>query len=176
MNLFTRLSFCLVILLTLAAFSPSENPAGEKVKWYSWEEAVAANKENPKKMMIDIYTGWCHWCKVMDKQTFNEPEIAKYLNENFYPVKLDAEQKEDIVFGEHTFKYQKSGRRGVHSLAYSLLDGSLSYPSIVFMDQDVKRIMISKGFKKPDAFQQELDFVAGEHYKDKSFDQFKTEK
>jgi thioredoxin-related protein len=141
--------------------------AGAKVKWYTWEEAIKANEKEPKKLMIDLYTDWCGWCKRMDKTTFSDPKVAQYLNENFYPIKFNAEQKETIVYQGHEFKFVNQGRRGVHTLAYSLLDGKLSYPSIVFMDEEVKRIMISKGYKGADDFMKELKFTAEEEYKKK---------
>ena len=63
----------------------------EKVQWMSFEEAVAKNKLEPKKIFVDVYTDWCGWCKKMDAGTFNNPVVAKYLNEKYYNVKLDAE-------------------------------------------------------------------------------------
>ena len=86
--------------------------------------------------------------KKMDKETFTDPEIVRYLNENFYPVKFNAEQREPIDFNNKTFEFIKSGRRGVHQLAYALLDGRLGYPAFVTLDESFARIMISPGYKK----------------------------
>ena len=77
---------------------------GKNVKWYTWDEAVEANKKEKKKFFVDIYTDWCGWCKRMDAQTFEEAEVAAYLNKHFYPIKLDAEQKANIEYGGYTFK------------------------------------------------------------------------
>src|SRR6187402_1829141 len=68
------------------------------VKWMSFEEAVEKSKTEKRKIFIDVYTDWCGWCKVMDKNTFTDPNVAKILNEDFYPVKFDAEQRENVVF------------------------------------------------------------------------------
>ncbi|MEL6863152.1 MAG: DUF255 domain-containing protein [Bacteroidota bacterium] len=167
-----KTSFILCVAALACAFTytlPNEEPTAKaKVEWYTWEEAVEANKTNPKKFVVDIYTGWCGWCKVMDKKTFSNAKVAEYMNDNFYAIKLDAEQREDIIFNEHTFKFVKGDRgRGVHTLAYSLLDGKMSYPSIVFLDEQVQRIMISKGFKDSKDFMKDLKFDAEEKYKDK---------
>ena len=75
------------------------------VKWMSFEQAIERSKSEKRKIFIDVYTDWCGWCKVMDKSTFSEARVAKILNEKFYPVKLDAEQREDIVFSGNTFKF-----------------------------------------------------------------------
>ena len=66
------------------------------IQWMTWDEAVAASKESPKKILVDVYTDWCGYCKKMDKGTFTDVDLAKYINENFSAVKLDAEQKDYI--------------------------------------------------------------------------------
>ena len=175
-----QLGFILSCLIALSSFTyvyhngEEANADGKNVKWYTWDEAVKANKQVKKKFFVDIYTDWCGWCKRMDAQTFEQPEVAAYLNKHFYPIKLDAEQKADINYKGHTFKWVNSGRRGVHELAYSLLDGRMSYPSLVFLTEDEERIMISKGFKKMDDFMKELKYIEGEHYKTTSLDSYKT--
>lgn len=150
--------------------------AEKNVKWYTWEEAVEANKKKKKKFFVDIYTDWCGWCKRMDKATFEDPAVAAILNRDFYPIKLDAEQKADIIFNGHTFKWVNAGRKGIHELAYSLLDGKMSYPSLVFLDENVDRIMISKGFKSKADFLPELDYIKDGHYSKVSLDKFKQTK
>ena len=174
-----QISLVLFCAIGLASFTyvnktVEENTVGKNVKWYTWDEAVEANKTEKKKFFVDIYTDWCGWCKRMDAQTFEEPEVAAYLNKHFYPIKLDAEQKEDIIYGGYTFKWVKGGRRGVHELAYSLLDGSMSYPSLVFLTEKEERIMISKGFKKKDDFMKEMKYIEEEHYKNTSLNDYKT--
>jgi len=140
---------------------PTTNTAVE-INWMSWEEALAANKANPRKLVIDVYTDWCGWCKRMDATTFKDPKVAAYIADNFYAVKLDAEQKEDILYDGQTFTYQRQGKRGVHMLAASLLDNRLSYPSVVYLNGDMERIMISPGYKDADKFLQELKYANGE--------------
>ncbi|MEZ4949291.1 MAG: DUF255 domain-containing protein [Saprospiraceae bacterium] len=155
--------------------NPSDTTASvddEKINWMSWSEAVEANEKNPKKIFVDCYTDWCGWCKRMDQTTFTDKAIVEYMNKNFYAVKFDAEQPEDIKWRNTTFQYVNAGRRGVHQLAYSLLDGKLSYPSFVYLNEKFDRISISKGYKTPEALTMELQWVAGEHYKKTSFSEF----
>ena len=128
------------LALSIFAFIPKHQETleqkKEKVKWYSWEEAVEASKIEKRKIFVDVYTDWCGWCKRMDQTTFSDPGIVAYLNENFYPIKLNAEQKEAIRYNGHTFKYVPYGRRGYHELAATLLNGKLAYPTVVFMNED----------------------------------------
>ena len=62
---------------------------------------LSLTEENPKKIFIDVYTDWCGWCKRMDNTTFKDSVMVKFLNDNFYCVKLNAEQKEDIKSSNH---------------------------------------------------------------------------
>lgn len=141
-----------------------ETASAEKITWYTWEEAIELNKKEPRKLFIDLYTDWCGWCKRMDATTFTDPAVIEHMNKNYYPIKFDAEQKEEVVYNGHTFKYIPSGRRGVHELAYSLLDGQLSYPSYVYMTEKVERIYVSKGYKPADQLIKELNYFTSEQY------------
>ncbi len=157
---------------------PSAQPSQEVVelKWYTWEEAMELNKTNPKKIMVDVFTDWCGWCKKMDKATFASPEVAEYLTQNFYPVKLNAEQRGDIQFSGQRFAYVETGNgKGVHTLAYALLDGKMSYPTVVYLNEKYERIMISPGYKEPDGMMLELKFAKEERYMKQSFEAYKSE-
>ena len=150
-----------------------EEVAEGDLKWYTWEEAVAACEKEPRKIFVDVYTDWCGWCKVMDKKTFPIPEVKSYIEANFYPVKLDAEQKEDIVWNGNTFSWRPAGRNGINMLAYSLLEGKTSYPTIVYLNEKFERIMISPGYKTPEQFLPELKFAAEEHYTSKTWEEYR---
>lgn len=141
-----------------------------KVKWITFEEAVEKSKSEKKKIFIDVYTEWCGWCKVMDKNTFTDPEVAKLLNEKFYAVKLDAEQTADILFRGTTFKFIPYGNKGIHQLAAALLNNQMSYPNFVFLDEEFRIIPIYTGsnslpgYRKPEEFHPFLSFIAGDFY------------
>ncbi len=163
-------------ILTFASlmFVLSISNAQKDVNWMSWQDAMEAAEKNPKKLYVDIYTDWCGYCKKMDKTTFKDPAIVKYLNDNFYPVKFNAEQKDNITFNDTEFKYITSGGRGVHELAYALLNGRLGYPAFVVLDEEFARILISPGFKGPDAVMMEMKFATEEKYKTMAWTTFQN--
>ena len=154
----------LISIISLLLLVNTTN-AQENVEWMSWEEAMTAAETSPKKIYIDVYTDWCGYCKKMDKTTFKDPTVVKYLNDNFYPVKFNAEQKGKINFNDTEFGYISGGGRGVHELAYALLNGRLGYPAFVILDEEFARILISPGFKGPDAVMMEMEFAKDEKYK-----------
>lgn len=142
------------------------------INWMSWEEALEASKSDKKKVFVDVFTDWCGWCKKMDASTFVDPEVVAYMNENFHAVKLNAEQVEDIQFGDKTFKFVTNGRKGSHELAIELLNGRLAFPSFVLLNEDFARIRITPGFKQVPQLMSELTYAKDELYKLKTYDDF----
>ena len=127
------LKYCLYAALMLVC-GTSE---AQDIKWMTWEEAVAANGKAPRKIFVDVYTDWCGWCKKMDVSTFKEPAVVAMMNKHFYAVKLNAEQKETIMWQNEEFQWMPGGRGGANRLAYELLEGQFSFPSFVMMDSDI---------------------------------------
>ena len=138
----------------LVADALEVTPAG--LTWYDFENAVKANKKANKKILVDVYTSWCGWCKVMDRQTFTDPDVVDYLNENFVLVKFNAETKDPIDFKGQTYNFKPMGRRGANGLAVQLLNGRLGYPTLVYLDSDFNKIKASPGFKRPEQLLNEL--------------------
>lgn len=145
------------------------------INWITIEEAQRLMGFAPKKVFIDIYTDWCGWCKRMDSSTFSNPEIVKYMNANYYCVKLDAEQKEDIEFSGKTYKFIAEGNKGYNQLPALLLEGQMSFPSYVVFDETGKRADVLKGYKKLGEFDTLMKFYAENHFKDKTIEKFKQE-
>lgn len=141
--------------LTTAAASVKSYD-NSKIEWYTIEEAYEASQAAPKKLFIDMYTDWCGWCKVMDRQTFTDSEVIQHINQNYYPVKFNAEQKEDIVWKGKTYNFLPYGRRGIHGLAHELLQGSASYPSFVILDENLNHFSRLTGFMTPEKLLPEL--------------------
>jgi thioredoxin-related protein len=163
----------LLCLHALSLSAQTEGDSGAHIEWLSWGEAMARMDESPKKIFVDVYTDWCGWCKRMDATTFKDPAVIKVMNEHFYAVKFDAEQKTDIEYDGHTLKFMPNGRRGVHELAYALLDGKLSYPSFVYLAEDRSRLTISPGYKDASMMAIELQYIGGNYWQDQTFEAFR---
>ena len=155
---------CILILLTITLTAVSTS-AQKKIKWLTWEEALQKSEVEQKKFVVDIYTQWCGWCKKMDKSTFMDEFIVDYVNENFYPVKFDAEFKETIIFKGNEYKYVKKGRRGFHELAVELTKGKLSFPTIVFLDEELEVLQPIPGFQDNERFELIVTYFSGDHFK-----------
>ncbi len=173
--------FLIALIFTLVIAKAQENHFAGPVKWMTFEEAVEKSKSENRKIFIDVYTSWCGWCKVMDKNTFTDPEIAKMLNEKFYPVKLDAEQTKDIVFRGTTFKFIASGSNGYHQLAAALLNNQMSYPNFVFLDEEFRIIPLIQGsnslpgYRKPQEFHLFLSYVGNNFYQKVNIQDYQKE-
>lgn len=146
-----------------------------EVKWYTFEEAVELQKQNPKKIFIDVYTKWCGPCKKLSKYTFKDPVIVDLLNNYFYPVRFDAEGYDTVKFNNVTFVNDSSilTRSGsVHPFAYSITDGKLMYPTMIFLNQDIKRIGMVQSFLEPDDMEAYLKYYSEDKYKSLDFSKF----
>jgi thioredoxin-related protein len=154
------------VFLTVLFAALSFNAIGQtKVHWVTWEEAEILCKDQPRKIVVDVYTDWCGWCKKMDSSTFQNEEVVSYLNENYYAIKFNAEQKEDIRVGDKVYKFIKSGRHGYHELAAEITFGKLSYPTIVFLDEKLDVIQPIAGYKDAEMFEMIMTYFGGDHHK-----------
>ncbi|MGF1532770.1 MAG: thioredoxin family protein [Bernardetiaceae bacterium] len=159
--------------LLLSAFVMEKPaPAPESVQWLTIEEALEKHQKEPRKIFIDVYTDWCGWCKKMDQATFSHPQIASYLNEKYYAVKFNAEQRENLVFLGNTFKYVEQGRRGYHEFAAALLQNKLSYPTVAFLDENLQLIQPIPGYMEPKQFDPILKYFGESHYRTTSWTDF----
>lgn len=127
-----------------------EDEVPEAIEWYDFETAIDKNEEKRKPIFIDIYTGWCGWCKKMDATTFKDPEVVSYMNEHFYAVKMDAESRDPIAFKDVLYEYKTySGGKGYNELAVNLLGGKMSFPTFVVLSKRQVKVGVISGYKKP---------------------------
>jgi thioredoxin-related protein len=116
----------------------------EAVLWKSMPEAERLARSKDKMVVINISTQWAGWSNLMEKNTYSKKSIIRYLNENFYAVNLNAETNDTIEFNH--LKYTRNSVSPYHTLAYSLLEGNMQFPSTVILDEDVNELLVIPGY------------------------------
>ena len=141
------------ILLLLAVFCAVSVAAQEKIKWMSMDEALAAQAQQPKKIFVDMYTSWCGPCKMLDRNTFSNADVANYINTNFYPVKFNAEGNETVNYNGNVFTnpgYDPAkARRRNSSHQFTRHMGVRAYPTVLFLDEKGNLINRVKSYRTP---------------------------
>jgi thioredoxin-related protein len=166
-----------LLLTSLLALRPAPalEPAAEGIQWLTMEQAYARNQKQPRKLLIDLYTDWCGWCKVMDRETYTNPKVVAYINKNYYPVKFNAEQREPVTLGGQRFEFIAQGKSGVHQLALGLTNNQPSYPTTVFLDEKMQMIQPLPGYLKAKEFHEVITFFGDNHYQKVPFEKYKAE-
>ncbi len=147
--------------LGLTAFN-KVSPSKEGTNWISLAEAEKSFAKEKRPILIDLYTDWCGWCKVMDKKTYAHPKVAAYLSKNFYTVKFDAEGKSPVTFNNKTFRFSQQYR--THELAIALTQGNLSYPTTVIIPGDGSQPQVIPGYLEPKQFEKILKYFGEGKY------------
>lgn len=132
--------------------APQENG----LTWYSFEEGYAKSVSEGKILLVDAYTDWCGWCKVMDRKTYADPAIIAKLNESFICVKLNPE-----LLTVYNFKDKKWG--GSELLQF-LGNGSVSgFPTTIFWMNPASNNerIVQPGFLDANDFSGLLDIAKG---------------
>jgi len=132
-----------IALILLVSLLCSSLSLAEEVKWYAWNEAQVLAEAQDKPIMVFVYASWCHLCKRMDTKVFTNEEVASMLNENFIPVKLDA---------EFTGELQRDGSNYTSmELLAELTDSQFrGIPAYVFVPKKSrKRSKLDAGLKDP---------------------------
>ena len=135
------------------------------VKTQNFEEALKTAKEENKKVIVDVYTDWCGWCKKMDRDAYSDPGIKQLIGDNFILVKLDAESDT---------KFNYNGKLYKSSEIAAMFDVS-GYPTTVFLEPDGKviefmydsyRMNNLPGYYKASDFKKVLEYIRDEKFKD----------
>ncbi len=168
----------LAITSILFTYNAEAQTPANKINWMSFEEAVKLNASAPKKIFIDVYTDWCGWCTKMDQTTFIDTAIVNYMNEHFYAVKFNAEQTTAIEFMGYTFVNPNPNgpRKGTHQLAQALLQGKMSYPSYVFMNDKNQIMTIVPGYVQANEFLPILQYFGSNAFLTTTWEEYSKNK
>ncbi|KAA2244765.1 thioredoxin family protein [Chitinophaga agrisoli] len=135
-----------LLLLLLALFSSF--PAAAQVRYTTFEKLDSAMQTAPRKTFVLIRTSWCAYCNMMEHTTLQNKPVVQLLNNCFYSISLDAEQKREIHFKGKVYAFQPRGNNsGQNQLANVLMKGdAVIYPSIVLLDEHYRIIFRTSGY------------------------------
>jgi len=130
--------------VTTRSLNRSEKPAvGEKkLPWLAFDLAAEQAKRENKHMIVDVYTTWCGWCKVMERQTYGNAAVASYLTENFVLAKVNGESSAELHYKGETMSERAFARKV----------GVTGFPTTYFLKPDADIIGGAPGFIPPDNF------------------------
>lgn len=150
---FRRPIALLLLALTLAFPAIPAAAAGDEGLWREWTAGLAEASTKERPVLVDVYTGWCGWCKKMDRDVYSRADVREYLNKRFVPIKLDAE----------------SGKLGAYegkNLSSRAIAARLKvtgYPTTVFLRPNGERMVNVPGYVDGDKFLTLLRYVGEGH-------------
>jgi len=155
------------LIISIALLLVTTSASAQKIKWMSMNEALAAQKHAPKKIVMDAYTKWCGPCKMMDKNTFTNKDVINYVNKHFYAVKFDAEGTEEVMYKDFNytnpnFDPTRNGRNSQHFFADALK--VTGYPSLIFFDEESEIIAPIVGYRTAEQLEIFLKMVVNNDY------------
>ena len=157
-----------ILLLCTSAINKPE--VKEKINWITVEEAQKRFENDPKPLIIDLYTNWCYWCKVMDKKTYNNKNVVDYINKNFYAVKVNAETKETIEWRNKNYFYNPQNK--MNDFALYVTNGDLGFPTTIIFSQLQKEPAAIPGFMTPKEMESILKYFGEGIYKTQNYMEF----
>ena len=167
-----KLLVYLFVLLPFGLFSQ------EKIKWISLEDAVYLQQTEPRNIIIDVYTNWCGPCKKLDRETFGNKDLIKYVNDNYYAVKFNAEGNDTIEFQGYEFTNPnfdptKTRRRNSSHEFTRALQVS-AYPTVVFLDKSSNVLYKLRGFQPVPQMEFFLKYLNGKYKEIKTQEEMNT--
>lgn len=139
-----------IVISILFAFSPALAAADSEIKWYSYQSGMKKINDENKKGFLHFYTDWCTYCKLMNRQTFTDDAVVAFLNQNFVPIRVNAEKQREVAK-----KY-----------------GVSKFPNSWFIAEDKSEIGERPGFISADILLKMLKYVDTDSFQEMSFKDF----
>jgi thioredoxin-related protein len=150
--------------LLLITLSTSLGHTGDttELKWRKLDDGIAEAKKSNKKILLDVYTDWCKWCKKLDTEVYVDPKVAEYLSKAYIPVKLNAESGAKVNYKG----------KNLREIDIAQVFGVNSYPTIIFLDSKGEPIDRLGGFVDAERFLPIIKFIGTDAYKKMSWEDY----
>ena len=165
-DLFMKKMFSLLLVIIMGVFFLTATSQAKNPQWKKFNEGLALAKKSGKKVLVDVYTDWCGWCKTMDTSTYTDRRVQQYLRKNYVVIKLNAEGDEKLSYSGQTITPPEFAQ-GM---------GINGYPATLFLQSDGKPITVLPGYSEADMFLHVLSFIGENHYEKKKFADYLAEK
>ena len=168
MSMKKTLSHILSSILITLILSSTTLISGEKtsLQWKNFNDGIAQAKKTNKKILLDVYTDWCGWCKKMDEEVYTNKDIASYLADRYIVVKLDAESESKLNYDDKTMSEMQ--------LAQGF--GVTGYPTTIFMKANGDAITLVAGYIPAETFIEVITFIGEDHYKKMKWEEYVSKK
>ncbi|KAB2926289.1 MAG: DUF255 domain-containing protein [Bacteroidetes bacterium] len=158
--------FVLALMLVQPAAAQGKTGSGKGIEWKSFNAGMKEAKQSGKKVLIDVYTDWCGWCKKMDAGTYSDKAVQEYLRKNYVLIKLNPEKDPPVSYdGQQVSAAEFSQGMGVNG-----------YPATLFLKSSGEPITLLPGYSEAPMFLHVITFIGENHYEKKKFDQYLAEK
>ena len=155
-----------LLALFVVAINGCDYSSNEKSEtlfsWVSFDDAQNSAKVDGKKILVNVYTNWCEYCKKMDQTVYKDSLILASMSEHYHSVRLNADSDSLIIFnGKEISQYELARKMGIRS-----------YPTILFLDSDGDLILQINGYMPTDDFIKMLAFIGEEAFQRTDFHEF----
>jgi len=138
------------------------NASASTLAWQTYDRGIEQAATLNKKILLDVYTDWCSWCKKMDKEVYVDETVTTLLKEKFIVVKLNAESSKTLTHDGIVYTEQQ----------FATALGITGYPTTVFFEPNTKPITLVSGYMEPATFTNVLRFIGEDHYKSISYEEY----
>lgn len=163
-------TWVLIVAFTIPASSCGavESDSGDsqserKIEWVAFDKGMELAKSEEKLLVVDFYTDWCHWCKVMDKETYGNEEVISFVKEKVVMAKVNPETAGD------KFKFRDAHYSGRE---LSMMFGVTGFPTTVFINSKGELLTSVPGFIPAEEFVKILKYLAENWYEKMKYDEF----
>lgn len=163
-----------LVTLSFVSLLATAQSKGKKspMAWLTVAEAQAKMDKETRPVLVDVYTDWCHYCKVMDATTWVNPQVTDYVARFFYPVKFNAESKEPASWMGKDYAYKPAYK--VHMLAAAWLQGNIVYPSTVIIPPNGAEPVVIPGVIEVKDLEPVLNYFGEKHYLTATWEDYKA--